>query len=246
MPLETTQLAVIPIELKEPTERCINSSQRLRVLELLLVISAAFALLIVSSARRISADVPVRPYTNLGFVEMTVWELIAISILGYVVFRQGRTWSDFTEKLGAKDVVRAIAVFAIAIALSRFSYYFVQYVHVFWTGTWLHPKSLKGLLAVGVTVPSVVFMLVNPFFEELIARAYVMTEIGELTKSRTLAVIASCALQTSYHLYQGWLRAATVGATFLVFSIYYARTRRIAPVIAAHMFIDFVALAYYR
>jgi len=84
--------------------------------------------------------------------------------------------------------------------------------------------------------------LLNPFFEELIVRAYLMTEIGELTGSWILAAGLSTALQFSYHLYYGWEGALSLSFQFLVFSIYYANTRRAIPVILAHGFFDVIAL----
>ena len=57
-----------------------------------------------------------------------------------------------------------------------------------------------------------------------------------------LAVVISVVLQVSYHLYQGTARTIAVAATFTVFSIYFARTRRIFPVVVAHFCIDAYAL----
>jgi membrane protease YdiL (CAAX protease family) len=75
---------------------------------------------------------------------------------------------------------------------------------------------------------------VGPFYEEMIARAFTMSEVEALTGSAGLAVVASVALQTSYHLYLGLPNALAVGATFLISACYYARFRRITPVILAH------------
>ena len=81
-------------------------------------------------------------------------------------------------------------------------------------------------------------MLLNPFFEELIVRAYLMTEIRELTGSAWLAGAASVALQTAYHLYYGWERALSLGFLFLAFSIYYATRRKATPIVVAHGIFD--------
>ena len=77
-------------------------------------------------------------------------------------------------------------------------------------------------------------MAVGPFYEEMIARAFTMTEVEALTGSAGLAVVASVLLQTSYHLYLGLPSALAAGATFLISATYYARFRRITPVILAH------------
>ena len=85
----------------------------------------------------------------------------------------------------------------------------------------------------------------NPFYEELIVRAYLLTEVRQLTGSATKAVILSTVLQTSYHLYQGGPSALSWGIIFLLFSIYYAKTGRIAPIILAHLYMDVIATMMY-
>jgi membrane protease YdiL (CAAX protease family) len=97
----------------------------------------------------------------------------------------------------------------------------------------------------GVFVVTFMFQFLNPFFEELLARAYVMTEIKFLTNNLPLAVIASTALQTSYHFYQGVPSAMGIGANFLLWSIFYAKTGRIVPLILAHMYEDVLATMSY-
>ena len=88
------------------------------------------------------------------------------------------------------------------------------------------------------------FALLNPFYEEIVVRAYLMTEVRELTGSVTLAAAASLALQTSYHIYYGWAGAATLGVAFISFVGYFAIWRRALPVVVAHAIFDLVG--YFR
>lgn len=81
-------------------------------------------------------------------------------------------------------------------------------------------------------------LCINPFFEELIVRAYLMTEVKRLTNRGMAAILVSTVVQTSYHFYQGGAAAIAHGATFLAFSFYYAKTNRIWPVILAHLYSD--------
>ena len=67
---------------------------------------------------------------------------------------------------------------------------------------------------------------------------FIYAGMDKLTNSALLAVTASNVLQTAYHLYQGLQLALCEGALFLFFSIYYAKTNRIMPVILAHLYID--------
>jgi membrane protease YdiL (CAAX protease family) len=86
------------------------------------------------------------------------------------------------------------------------------------------------------------FSIVNPFFEELIARAYPMTEVKDLTGSSALAVLISDAVQSSYHLCYGWEGAIALSFLFLTFALYYPRSRRAVPLIVARGFFDICAL----
>ena len=90
------------------------------------------------------------------------------------------------------------------------------------------------------------FLLLNPFFEELIVRAYLTTEIIELTGSSLLSVLGSVVVQTSYHLYYGWLGAISLSFLFLAFALYFARTRKALPLIVAHGAFDFCSFFWLR
>jgi len=93
---------------------------------------------------------------------------------------------------------------------------------------------------------SLLFTAINPVFEELIVRAFLISEATLLTGSAGLAVILSVLLQTSYHLYQGIPNAIGDGLIFLVFSLYYVKTRRLWPVILAHLWLDLYAVIFYH
>src|SRR5438876_8427813 len=71
-----------------------------------------------------------------------------------------------------------------------------------------------------LSAPLIVFFLINPWYEELIARAYLMTESFFLLGEKDAAVLLSVILQTSYHLYQGIPAALSIASIFLVFSLY--------------------------
>ena len=57
-----------------------------------------------------------------------------------------------------------------------------------------------------------------------------------------LAALLSAFIQASYHLYYGWIGALALFFQFLVFSLYYSRTKRIAPIILAHGIFDILAM----
>jgi membrane protease YdiL (CAAX protease family) len=117
-------------------------------------------------------------------------------------------------------------------------------VHVFrqvMFGTVREGPTAKDFFA-HPSIVAIPFSLLNPFFEELIVRAYLMTEVIALTGSEAVAVVLSVVVQSSYHLYYGWGGAIAISFQFLVFAIYYAQTRRALPIIIAHGFYDVIAL----
>ena len=81
-------------------------------------------------------------------------------------------------------------------------------------------------------------MCVNPFFEELIVRAYTISELVDRGANRAVAIAISVTVQLSYHLYQGLVNVFVLMVVFTVFSIYYSRTRRIVPVVLVHLGLD--------
>jgi len=69
-----------------------------------------------------------------------------------------------------------------------------------------------------------------------------MTELIDLRKSALLATVISLMVQTSYHLYYGLAGAIVVGSGLAVLAIYFAKSRRLMPVILAHMLWDSTAI----
>ena len=91
-----------------------------------------------------------------------------------------------------------------------------------------------------------IFMIINPFFEELIVRGYLMSELDYLSKHKSIGIIASIILQTTYHLYQGWASALYLSTTFIVYSLYFAKYKKIMPIVLSHLYFDLAALFHYK
>ncbi len=171
-----------------------------------------------------------------------VRELIGLLLLGYVLWRRklrfkdlGLSWSKGTLPTGFGVAAVACASYlAGSFVTHRFFVSFLPFLHGGVTARALFSSS---------SVMIVPFFLLSPIFEELIVRAYLMTEVQALTGSWTLATFLSVAIQFSYHLYYGWEGALAVSFLFIVFSVYYARTRNATPIIIAHELFDLWGLA---
>lgn len=224
----------------EEEKSLLRAAKNLRLFELCLVLLVAFG-----SAFSMSLIVflqHLRPSTQ--HVEARVYvilleEITALLVLAYVLFRQGRSWRDITLAPRWRDLVDTVALTIAAGILS--------YAVAFFLAIYLKDASAVTARNVphGLTlIPALLLGFVNPFFEELVVRAFFMTELRALTGSALIAVLASALFQTSYHIYQGAFVALSYLPLFLIFSFYFARTRRVFPVILAHMFFDVTALLY--
>ena len=56
----------------------------------------------------------------------------------------------------------------------------------------------------------------------------------------------STAIRLSYHLYQGAAGVISIITTGLIFGYWFARTRQLRPLVAAHGYLNFVAWAFAR
>lgn len=183
------------------------------------------------------------PVTSLRWTAGIVHEISCLLLLGYVLARRKLNFASLGLRWSFKDAGVGLLVTGLSYVAYAIGAMFVHAVHY----------SLYGSLAAGPTgkdffahppLVAIPFSLLNPFFEELIVRAYLMTEAVQLTGSATLAVALSVLVQFSYHLYYGWAGALSLAFLFLTLSVYYARTRRALPVIVAHGFFDIYAMAH--
>ena len=109
--------------------------------------------------------------------------------------RQGKTWKDIGWKLEFIDVPRAAGLLIAASLVTYLALIPIQYTLLGMSGHFLARKSLNSVFGFGISSLSIAFICLNPFFEELIVRAYTMSEIMNLGGSSRLAIIVSVAAQ---------------------------------------------------
>ncbi len=223
----------------------VDNTKTWRSIELLLVLCVAFLPSVIISIMLYAGNQtdPSKAISANYFIIGTIRKLIAIGVLAYILFRQGRNFEQIGFSFSWKDIPVSILLFSIA-CIVYLAWDFVNFSgYYFITGRELDlsPKNVT-FIRTNITAWSLLFCFVNPFYEELIARAYMMSEIEYLTRKKSLAVILSVGLQTSYHLYQGFYPAWLLVPLFLIVSLYYVKWRRITPVILVHLYYDFFAL----
>jgi membrane protease YdiL (CAAX protease family) len=217
-------------------------SKRLRYFELCLVLLVAFSTPLLTSVYiLVRGPAGVSQASSYRPVNGFVHEIVALLVLGYVLARSGRRLRDLGLRWSVRDCGVGLLVLVISYAAYIAGGMLLQTIHYAPAGPMAKGTATHGYWT-HMGWPGVPFVLVTPFFEELIVRAYLMTEVVELTGSLALATFLSVLLQISYHLYYGWFTAAALGFTFLVFSLYYARYRRALPIIVAHGVYDLIGL----
>jgi membrane protease YdiL (CAAX protease family) len=194
--------------------------RRLRLFELALVVGSAFFLPTWYALHDWWTGAAIPPETWVDTTRRVGAATLSIALLAYVLHRRGRSlrslgltakWSDLGWALLIMFFVRLIEL-PISMATASLD------------ATTLPPLDPWFVLA---AIPAAAE-------EELIVRAFLMTEVAALTGSMVLALVASVVFQTVYHLYLGVQGALVVAGGFFVFAAFYANTRRITPVILAH------------
>lgn len=85
----------------------------------------------------------------------------------------------------------------------------------------------------------------NAFLENVVMIAYLVTRWTQAGWNVWVAVVVSALIRGTYHSYQGVGMALGNVVMGLVFGWFYVRTRRVAPLIAAHTLLDVVAFVGY-
>jgi membrane protease YdiL (CAAX protease family) len=220
-------------------------TRRLRIIELGLVLLVAFSQQIALSLYALFTRANLygsSPGRALMFSGLLM-EIGPLAVLWYVLFRQGRSFQSLGLGFSWKDIPKSLLVILLSYVAIMIWWAAVSQGYRVAAGHALDYQTRNvDFMSSAISVWGVLFMVLNPFYEELIARAYVISEIQFLTGSAWLAVLFSVVLQASYHLYQGLAPALLATSIFTVFSLYYVKTKRITPVILAHMFFDLLAL----
>jgi membrane protease YdiL (CAAX protease family) len=233
----------------EQTPEFANSlwtEKQLLIIEVLLVCSIAFGVNVLSSFRALQVHSSIGSGSSAYSWAYTVFRHVAmLGLVWYLLIRRGKSFSDLglTWSRSAKEIAKVIGI-SILLRIGGNLAYSGIYDALYYSGlTEVSHKEAGAfvhhyLFGGGIFWSTRLYQFVNPFFEEIIVRGYLMIQVRLLTNSATKAVIISTTLQTSYHFYQGAPVALAHAGTFLLWSIYYAKTNRLTPVVLAHLYSD--------
>ncbi len=237
MAATTTQLELEII----PSAQVPSVSNAHRWVDLGLILAVIFADHILGSIY--VAFHPTAPsYSNMRLFTGICDETIGLLLFLVLFKRQGRRFQDIGLGFQWIDLPKALGLVVAAVVTMWTTWFVVTYGWLLITlrfPQWPNTRAMFSTSSLWLFLP---FLLLNPFFEEILVRGYLMTELIDLRKSVLLATVASILVQTSYHLYYGVAGAMVVGSGLTVLAIYFAKSRRLMPVILAHMLWDSTAL----
>jgi membrane protease YdiL (CAAX protease family) len=221
-----------------PLDRWSFATDRLRGFELALVLFIAFSYPVYAALWAWwTGRTGVLTHTVASSLYWFHQSAISLLLLAYVLARRGKSLRDLGLTWAKTDLLAGLLLAFGGHLASVLAWRAMDSVSNLATGHWLEtapPHAAEPTLGLAWVLGFFLSVAVSPFYEEMLARAFTMTEVEALTGSALLAVAVSVLLQTSYHLYLGLPGALAAGATFLISACYYARFRRITPVILAH------------
>jgi membrane protease YdiL (CAAX protease family) len=206
--------------------------------EFLIVITWAFGLSIIASILSLGVASTEPVFSNEALIGGTV-ESLAVTLL-LVWFLRIRGWT--LERVGFEVSVRGTLW---GVALLAGIYGFIIAVEVI---AQLLGFDMDAAVASYPTADTlnmqvvVVASVVNGAYEEIFVAGYVITMLSAARGPWT-AINVSTGLRVLYHLYQGPLGVLTIVPMGLMFGYIYVRTRKLWPVIVAHVLMDVIGLA---
>lgn len=223
-------------------ERTPELSRRRRLEDLGLVMLVGFLPLIVSAVYLLLVPVQFNVgHTNYRFSSGLAHEFAILTLFVCLLRRQGRGLKSVGLSWHWIDLLKGFGLFALSRIASYFFYWRAQSAYYYWNRTYFQFRDYSAIFAGASITLLFVYGFAASWFEELLVRGYLMTELIGVSCPVWLATAVSIALQTSYHLYYGFAGAAWVSIGFAISAIYFAHSRRLMPVVLSHFFWDLTA-----
>jgi membrane protease YdiL (CAAX protease family) len=230
---------------RNPLPRPAGTPRMLR-LELGLVLVLAFSpgilgLLLLALGPQGSAEVEAQLVPSLVSILFELFlSWTPVLVVGFLLARDREGWAGIgLTRFRAGDLgmgaVLWVASFILVLVLAQLFQYFGQReVDFLPEGLPLWFRSLQAVLiavTAGVT-------------EEIVVRGYAQTRLEQLRAPTAVILLLPTALWGVLHVYQGAGAALTIFGLGLMYAWYFQRTRRLWPLILAHILFDATQLVF--
>jgi len=213
------------------------------VAEFFIVTGIAFGPFLLAEALSLAVPRSGPHHTSLTLLVLVAQELVIGGLLLW--FLRAREWTLRDLGLAENAPLQDLAAGGLLFMAVYSAWFLIWNLTAAISPDLILSMIKTGGNVVGAHIPpltSVTVSVVNGAFEELFVVGYMMSALARMKKSAWFCVNVSTAMRLAYHLYQGPLGVLSVVPTGLIFAFWFARTKRLWPIIGAHILMDTVAL----
>lgn len=178
--------------------------------------------------------------SNYSLLHLMAGESAILALL--LVFLRWRGWtpSDFKIRLGLWSSLQG-AFLLIAWIASGFCTFWILYVlqkHHYSLGLYAVIGSHPKIHRVGLSwMILIVGDIVNAYFEEVTVMGFAFNQFAA-KRGPLFALVLTTFLRLAYHTWKQPAYLVEAGIAFLIFGVFYWRTRKLWPLILAHASFD--------
>ncbi len=179
-------------------------------------------------------------FTDEHLIGTVVWEMLLTALLVPWLWLRGWTPRDVAGAPVPADVVRGIGVGLLAFGCRWALWVLFSVLRPDAAGALADEMRFTGVPAGPLAI--VLISVLNPVFEEFLWLGYGVARLADRLGLRRAAIL-SLGLRLAVHTYQGPWAVLGVLPLGVGFTWYYGRTRRLWPVVVAHVLFDAIPLA---
>jgi len=216
--------------------------------EIIIVIGIGFGLSIYSSTimfLKVNSDYShswTYKLTNQWNYSIIIYEIVALALIIYFLKLRGWKKEDFNLDFTLRLIWTGLLIMFVKNIITNGSFKILELFNVLDKSAAEHVQF--GLEANWISI--LLIVIINSIYEEFILIGYLFKRLQNLHPY--LVIIISLIIRESYHTYQGWMSLIAIVPIGLVFGYYYAKYRKLWPVIFAHAFTNLIVFLgmYYK
>lgn len=202
-----------------------------KVVDAAVVVTVCFGWFILGSIGAVASGFPTRAFDDSTFISIISIEVLLATVALCYLRVRGHDLSQLVPSPTGIGCLVGLVLYAITTLVTWPIYEALGRPD-------LATQPIEQMVAwASISLPWLLGVsIVNGFYEELFLIGYLLRELEAFGAS--LAIGVTVLVRVLYHLYQGPLGTISVAAFGVVVAVYYWRTRKLWPVVFAHIFAD--------